>query len=263
MYALIALIAVASAVTLSASSFSRNAQREPRKAKVLKTEQDVNQAAKQPTDKQLDDAAAPIVDLAAPNGEVADEKRRKKNKSFDNALAESIEANPTSDDVSIVSESFIPDLPVAMSDLIVEGHVKDSNAFLSENKTGIYSEFTVSVSDVIKAPTSTPVGKHDLITAERFGGRVRFPSGQVARYKVAGQGSPAKEGKYLFFLKRKGDGNYLILTAYEMRGNKVFALDGSRVNVKGKGNSPFDKHNGKDLRAFKNEVSAALNGVSN
>jgi hypothetical protein len=261
MYWLIALIAVASVVTLSAS-FSGKAQRKPRTAKVLQAERDVNQAGKKPSDKELDDAAAPIVDLSASTDAVADEKRRKKNKRFDNAQAESIEANPTSDDVSIVSESFIPDLPVAMSDLIVEGHVKDSNAFLSEDKTGIYSEFTVSVSDVIKAPASTPVRKNDLITAERFGGRVRFPSGQVARYRVAGQGAPMKEGKYLFFLRMKDDGSYLILTAYEMRGNKVLALDGSRVNVKGRGSSPFDKHNGKDLQEFKKEVDAAVRGVS-
>jgi hypothetical protein len=259
MYWLIALIAVASAVTLSAS-FSGKAQRNPRTAKVLQAERNVNQPGKQPSDKELDDAAAPIVDLSAsPN---ADEKRRKKNKRFDNAQAESIEANPTSDDVSIVSESFIPDLPVAMSDLIVEGQVKDSNAFLSEDKTGVYSEFIVSVSDVIKSSAATPVKKHDLITTERFGGRVRFPSGQVARYKVAGQGAPMKEGKYLFFLRKKEDGSYLILTAYEMRGNKVLALDGSRVNVKGKGSSPFDKHNGKDLQEFKKEVDAAVQGVS-
>ncbi|MDT5270514.1 MAG: hypothetical protein QOH49_2700 [Acidobacteriota bacterium] len=149
-------------------------------------------------------------------------------------------------------------MPTELSDLIVEGDVKDANAFLSEDKTGVYSEFTISVSDVLKSSAS--VQKHDLITAERFGGRVRFPSGQVARYRVAGQGAPAKDGKYLFFLKQMTDGSYRILTAYEMRGNRIVALDGSRTNVGGRGSSQFDKHTGKDAQEFKNEVSAKAKG---
>jgi hypothetical protein len=145
-----------------------------------------------------------------------------------------------------------------MSDLIVEGEVKDANAFLSDDGTGVYSEFTISVSDVIKSPA--PVQKHDVITAERFGGRVRFPSGELVRYRIVGHGSPSKGGKYLFFLKQMADGEYRILTAYEMRGNKIVALDGSRTNVGGRGDSPNDKHTGKDAQEFKKEVRAAANG---
>lgn len=255
-YWLAAFVAITSAVALSATQFSGSAQRKPRTLKVLK-QQDAAQDGKQPTEKQLDDASAPIVDLAASKHAVADEKRRKKNKSFDHTGFESIEANPTSDDVNVVSETTIPDLPVEMSDLIVEGSVKDSNAFLSEDGTGVYSEFDLSVSDVIKAPASESVKKGDVITADRFGGRIRFPSGQVARYRVVGQGAPSKGGKYLFFLRKKADGSYHILTAYELRGNKVVALDGSRTNVGGRGNTSFDKHTGKDAQEFKKEVVAA------
>lgn len=257
MYQLLLLLACTSFVALSATKFAGSAQRKPLETKVLR-QQDQIQAGKQPTDKELDDAAAPIVDLTESSGTPTDEKRKQKNKRFDNTLAESIEANPTSEETNIASAGLVSDMPTDLSDLIVEGHVKASGAFLSEDKTGIYSEFTVQVSDVIKS--SSPVGKGDLITTERFGGRVRFPSGQIARYRVAGQGAPAKGGKYLFFLKRRADGDYLILTAYEMRGDKVLALDGPRSNVKGKGSSQFDKHNGKDAREFRKEVSAAAHG---
>jgi hypothetical protein len=256
-YKLLLLLACASIMALSATQFAGSTQRKPLAARVLQ-QQERMQAGKQPTDKELDDAAAPIVDLTASPGTPADEKRRQKNKRFDNVLAESIEANPTSEEINIASQGLVSDMPTDLSDLIVEGHVKESGAFLSEDKTGIYSEFTVQVSDVIKS--SAPVGKGDLITTERFGGRVRFPSGQIARYRVAGQGAPAKGGKYLLFLKRRADGDYLILTAYEMRGNKVLALDGPRSNFKGKGSSQFDKHNGKDAHEFRKEVSAAAQG---
>lgn len=256
-YGLLLLLACTSVVALSATRFAGSAQRKPLTAKVLR-QQDGVQAAKQPTDKELDDDAAPIVDLTKSSNTPADEKRRQKNKRFDNALTESIEANPTSNEVNVVSEGLVSDIPTALSDLIVEGQVKNSAAFLSEDKTGIYSEFTVQVSDVIR--TSVPVSEGDIITTERFGGRVRFPSGQIARYRVAGQGAPAKDRKYLFFLKKMADGSYRILTAYELRGNKVFALDGPHSNFNGRGSSQFDKHNGKDAQEFRKEVSAAAQG---
>lgn len=256
-YGLLLLLACTSVVVLSTTQFVGTAQRKPLTATVLR-QQDRIQDEKQPTDKELDDAAAPIVDLAKSSKTLIDEKRKQRNKRFNNALAESIEANPTSEEVNVASEGLVSDMPTDLSDLIVEGFVKDSGAFLSEDRTGIYSEFTVQVSDVIKS--SAPVSKGDIITAERFGGRVRFPSGQIARYRVAGQGAPAKDGKYLFFLKQMDDGSYRILTAYELRGNKVLALDGPRSNVNGKGSSQFNKHNGKDAKEFRKEVSAAAQG---
>lgn len=256
-YWLIALVVVTSAFALSATQLSGNAQKKPRTLKVLR-QQDATQDVKQLTEKELDDASAPIVDLAESKNKPVDEKRRKRSKKFNNIQDERIEDTLPSGEVNISSEGLVSDMPVEMSDLIVEGDVKNANAFLSDDQTGVYSEFTISVSEVIKS--SVPVQKHDEITAERFGGRVRFPSGQIKRYRVAGLGSPSKGGKYLFFLKQMADGDYRILTAYEMRGNKVVALDGSRTSVGGKGNSQFDKHTGKDAQEFKKRVIDAANG---
>lgn len=256
MYWLIALVVVTSAFALSATQLSGNAQKKPRTLKVLR-QQDATQDVKQPTEKELDDASAPIVDLAESKKKPVDEKRRKKSKKFDNIQNERIEDTTPSGDFNLVSEGLVSDMPVELSDLIVEGDVKDANAFLSDDRTGVYSEFTISVSDVIKS--SVPVQKHDEITAERFGGRVRFPSGQLVRYRGTGLGFPSKGGKYIFFLRQMGDGDYRILTAYEMRGNKIVALDGARTNVGGRGGSPFDKHTGKDAQEFKKKVIEAAN----
>ncbi|HEV7859028.1 MAG TPA: hypothetical protein VGO91_10470 [Pyrinomonadaceae bacterium] len=96
-YWLIVFAVVTSAVTLSISNFSARSQQNPRTAKVLEKGQDTNQPRKQPTDKQLDDAAAPIVDLASSPNQAVDEKRKRKNKSFDNLQVDSIEANRSSD----------------------------------------------------------------------------------------------------------------------------------------------------------------------
>jgi hypothetical protein len=42
-----------------------------------------------------------------------------------------------------------------------------------------------------------------------------------------------------------------------MKGNKVFALDGSRINFGGQGKSSFDNHNNKDINKFKEDFEKA------
>jgi hypothetical protein len=217
-------------------------------------------ANSQPTAKELDDAATPIVDLSSTD--VADENRQHQNRRHNHGALELAETPGTSTEVTVSSESSMPDFPFKISDLVVEGTVTDSNAFLSTDKTGVYSEYSVAISDLIKSSASSTVRKHDSITAERFGGRVRFPSGQIVRYRVSGQGSPAKNTKYVFFLKKVDPDRYLILTAYELRGNNAFALDGSRVNL-GRGTWAFDKHNGQEVTSFKKDLDKALKGDSN
>lgn len=230
-------------------------------AKVLRRgEQSMNQPAS-PSDKELDDAATPIVDFGgADRG--ADESRRQKNARHDNQRIVQSQPAAQSGEVLVDSESVVSDLPAAQSDLIVEARVGDSRAFLSEDKTGAYSEFYLNVTDVIKAADGVNVGKGDAVTAERFGARVRYPSGQVVRYRVTGAGSPMKGKRYLFFLKKAADGNYRILTAYELQGNKVLALDGSRTNFGGKHQSVFDKHNGRDAQEFRKDVERAAGEVN-
>jgi hypothetical protein len=151
----------------------------------------------------------------------------------------------------------ISDIPADKSDLIVEGTVTDSAAFLSNDKGAVYSEITVRVSDVLKATSDLIVRNGDSVVTERFGGRVRYPNGQIVRYGVVGQGSPAKGKSYLFFLSRAEQGNYNILTAYELQGSKVQALDGARVTL-GIGNWVFDKHNDEDYPAFRKATEQAV-----
>lgn len=113
-YWLIALIAVTSAFALPATQLSGNAQKKPRTLKVLR-QQDAPQTETQPTEKELDDASTPIVDLAESKNKPVDEKRRKKSQRFDNAQSESIEANPASGDFNIVSEGLVSDMPVEIA----------------------------------------------------------------------------------------------------------------------------------------------------
>jgi hypothetical protein len=116
-------------------------------------------------------------------------------------------------------------IPVTKSDLIITGTVMGSAAHMSADKTGVYSEFAVIVDEVIKRSNQLTVSTNDKISVERVGGAVRFPSGRVQRvYANVNQGLPQLGTRYLFFLKVE-ENILSILTAYELREGKVFALD--------------------------------------
>lgn len=230
-------------------------------AKVLKRgEQAGRPAASQPTDKEIDDASTPVVDFAGAAGAPVPDKdspRGRKNARYNKAGF--VIADPTNVGEMIMyndPRAGLTDLPVGDSDLIVEGRVLSAEAFLSDDKSAVYSEFSVRVSRVLKSAPSLSVAAGGTLVAERLGGRVRYPSGKIVRYRVAGEGSPTEGGEYLFFLKRSAEGNYAIVTAYGLRGNTVFALDGARILLRGE--SIFDKHNGKDRGAFIEEVNRAI-----
>jgi hypothetical protein len=68
-------------------------------------------------------------------------------------------------------------IPVGASDAIVVGTITEAKAHLSEDKNSVYSEFTVTINEVLKNRKGSPLLSGDSITLERKGGRVRYPSG--------------------------------------------------------------------------------------
>lgn len=211
--------------------------------------------------KELDDAATPIVDYDAPKS--TDDERIAKNARYDGRGGFSAIASTFKSPESTIFPHGMLDLPIAESDLIVEGDVTDSAAYLSNDKGSVYSEFTVRITDVLKINDGIKVGKNDAIITERYGARVRYSDGRITRFTVLGHGSPMKAKKYLLFLTKGELGNYRILTGYESRGNKVFPLDGPQLTRQPESASVFDKHSGKDYKRFKDEVEKAKNDPEN
>lgn len=215
--------------------------------------------------KELDDAATPIADFDNPpiTDRIKKNERKTKNARYDKWGAVRNQPHPNAGEVIVEPEwrsgQAPADLPADRSVLIVEAIVADSKAFLSTDKTGVYSEFTISVSRILKVAPRLSVNVGDLVVIERFGGKVRYASGQVIRIRIDGQGVPIVNNKYLFFLSKNDQDSYRLLTAYEIKGNQVFALDGSRTNFRGKGDSVFDKHNGEDLETFREKVERVIN----
>lgn len=153
-----------------------------------------------------------------------------------------------------------PALPASESEAVVIGEVTDAKAYLSEDKTNIYSEFTVSTNEVLKDNSSALLAPGTSIDAERYGGAVRFPSGKVIKRGADGKPFPRVGRRYLFFLKFNHEGqDFSIITAYELRAGRVFPLDG--LDKEGKvfeTYAAYQRYRDADELSFLNEVRQAI-----
>jgi hypothetical protein len=139
--------------------------------------------------------------------------------------------------------------------------VVDAQAYLSDDKTGVYSEFSVRIEEVLKNDSLTPSFPGSLVVAERYGGRVRFPSGRVTFYGNREQGMPRQGGRYIFFLERS-DQQYSILTAYELLSGRIYPVDGSNAPGRDSAYSVGAAYENADATRFRNEVQRAITEYS-
>jgi hypothetical protein len=123
--------------------------------------------------------------------------------------------------------SVEPAFPVGQSDVIILGTVTDSRAFISNDKTAVYSEFQVTVDQIIKNDKNRSVTEKSNLVVERVGGNVRFPSGKIVRRGEDGHNLPRKNTQYFLFLKWEEEGkDFSIVTGYKVHGQTVYPLDG-------------------------------------
>lgn len=124
-----------------------------------------------------------------------------------------------------------PALSAAKSDAVIIGEVAESKAYLSEDRTSVYSEFTVRIEEVLKDSTSVALAPGTSIITVRPGGAVRFSSGKVIQRGFGGKPFPLTNAKYLFFLTYESNGqDYPIITAYEFRKGVISPLDGFDID---------------------------------
>ena len=170
----------------------------------------------------------PVINYATPRNANEDDStlRRIRGKRYDHRGLVNDEAESESVDRTTHWWRGLSALPVAQSDAVLLGRVKTAQAYLSNDKTGVYSEFTVRVDQVFKNNESIKLGLGDSVVLEREGGAVQFPSGRTQRYSLTGQEMPKTGQQYVFFLKHnKQEQNFSILTAYEMQNGRVVPLD--------------------------------------
>jgi|KBSSwiStaDraftv2_1062776.scaffolds.fasta_scaffold107643_3 hypothetical protein len=209
---------------------------------------------------EIDFKQFPIVDLGTPlpSDSSAKEIRVRKSKKYNNkSLSEISEASNV---VFAVNETLsnLSALPVDKSSVVLIGEVVDAKAYLSEDKTAVYSEFEVRIQTVLKNDSGKVLNPGESIAMERFGGRVRLPSGKLFIEAVDNQDMPRVGGKYVFFLTndfigaKHSDNDFNILMGYELKGGKVFPLDRTSTT------HPIARYNEKDESTLLSDLSSLL-----
>jgi len=110
--------------------------------------------------------------------------------------------------------------------MIVLGRVNELAAHLTNDKTGVYSEFSVEAERVLKNSGPAKVSIGELITADRAGGYVKYSNGQKVLYVIDGKGLPELGKEYVFFLASdKSSPNFKVITVYELPADEIVPLD--------------------------------------
>lgn len=173
--------------------------------------------------KKVDFNHFPVVEFSSP--ETKDSKRKARGEKH-NKSNWNVDPDALSDSTVVVDavDVHLPAFPAKQSAAVVIGTVADAKAYLSNDKTGVYSAFVVVIEEVLKNPGNLSVG--DSVEAEREGGRVKFPSGRVHLYKVSEQDMPHVGARYVLFLTGTDrESVFEILTGYEIRGASIYPLD--------------------------------------
>jgi hypothetical protein len=122
-------------------------------------------------------------------------------------------------------------MPFVTSDAVAIGVVTAGQAYLSNDKRELYSEFKFSLTEVIKNPQPPYLRTGDAIDIQRRGGAVKLPSGKVLTRGADWESMPHVGTRYLLFLKYDpSTEDYSILMGYELAGNEVYRLDDLNFN---------------------------------
>ena len=157
------------------------------------------------------------------------------------------------DELPVISHWWVglSALPVAQSDIVIIGEITDAQAHLSNDKTNVFSEFTLKVEETLKqSQRSIAIG--DSIITVRCGGGVKFPSGKTQYYRLAHQGLPSIGSRYVLFLTDNNK-RLSILTGYELTEDRVIPLDKEESKAQ-KTQLPFSISQEVDVNTFLNNL---------
>lgn len=204
-------------------------------------------------DPQDDASQFPIADASAPRPTDPQEiaKRKAKSKKYSRTH------NDLGPGMKVVFHYHLPpgfpELPVKESDAVVIGVVSKAAAYLTEDETGVYSEFTIRLDEILKTDGRASLSTGGSLIVDREGGRVRYSTGQMGQFSITGWGMPREGRRYVLFLKRGGeDEDYQIITGYELRQGRVFPLDKSTHDTS------FDIYANTEETSFLNKLRDAI-----
>jgi hypothetical protein len=171
--------------------------------------------------------AFPTADINEPDSDDSVKGRAKKEKRHRFDAWQFVSSKPESwiAESALSPEGYLdfPSLPVNESDIILIATVSSSEAHISGNRRGVFSEFNLVVESVLK--TNHDLTEGSSLTVDRVGGYVKYPNGQQILFRISGVNMPQVGSRYLFFLSAKRKPDFIIKTAYELTPQGVMALD--------------------------------------
>jgi hypothetical protein len=144
--------------------------------------------------------------------------------------------------------SEVESFPAKESSVIIIGTVSAAKGYLSEDRSAAYSEYKVNVTTVLKGAEKL---NNSQIIVEREGAKIVLPTGRKITYWVMKQGTPQVGHRYLLFLKNTPEGDYFVLTGYELVKGQVSPLD----SISGK----YEFFDGNEETAFIDIVRSSVN----
>ena len=184
---------------------------------------------------ERDEFPIAVYSAALPNETTERALRHLRNSRYDKRYPVPLDELPpdTTEKLVACDWGLTPALPTAESDAVLSGRVLAANGYLSNDKTGAYSEFTIIIEEVLKSDGRSSLEPGNSIIAEREGAAVQLPSGRIVRTGFVGAGMPRIDRQYVLFLKYNKQGeDYHIVTGYEVRNGRVFPLDGgARLSI--------------------------------
>jgi hypothetical protein len=192
-------------------------------------------------------STGPVTDynLALPNsGDVIQFRRGERYNVPDTSVAE-LGENSEAKLWALPPSHFKKDpMPFASSDVVV-GTVAAGQTHFSNDRRDIYSEFKITIQDVVKNSVNPYLRVGDSVDIQRQGGAVRLASGKVLTRAVYANSMPQIGGRYLLFLKYDpSTKDYAVLMGYELDGDEVYRLDEVRIE---------DTYNPQPVRSLRRE----------
>jgi hypothetical protein len=154
-------------------------------------------------------------------------KRKEKQKRYNDGELVDSAGDPGVDEAALTLEPHfsLAALPVAESEIVVVGTIGAAEAHLSENRLNVFSEFTLTVEDVLKSKIQE-VARGSVLTVDRVGGHVQYPNGHRVLFRITGLNMPEVGGRYLLFLTSTHNKKDIsILTGYQLTSNGAIPLD--------------------------------------
>lgn len=201
----------------------------------------------------------PMLDLKQEATTTADQQKARKHRLSLRQDWKITELPAKADPIPVAAHGLLrlPAIPAQQSNAIIRGTVVNRRAILTDDKLGIYSEFSVTIAEIFKDDPNL-FRINQVVTVSRPGGAVRLSSGKIHRYTISSQGYPQQGKEYILFLKRNEDGDFSILTGYEVNGAVVQPLDGKRGSKNKEDQLQFDIYRGVSRETFIGALQGAL-----